>query len=680
MLKRKKQEEEAASKPRFLTKEERARLAIEKREKEIQAKKAQEKEKLEVIRKSHSPASQNDSSSPRNGANGHHRNDSPDSSSDSKRTYDDSLQDSEFASVRARYMGITQPKVKKRRANDRKVVFDWNPESDTSKPETETQDASKPVSIGFGRGHLGGYTGTSKSRAALDRHWSEKELIEMTERDWRIFREDYNISTKGGSVPAPLRNWDEANFPPVLLNVIREVVGYKEPTPIQRQAIPIGLKCRDLIGIAETGSGKTAAFILPILVYIQSLPPITDFSRNDGPYAIVLAPTRELAQQIESEAHKFATPMGFRAVSIVGGHSIEEQAWKLTNGAEIVIATPGRLVDCLDRHVLVLSQCNYVVMDEADRMIDLGFEDQVERVLDALPLSNVKPDTEDAENPSLMSRMLRLGNLNKELRYRNTVMFSATMPPALERIARKYMRRPATVIIGNAGQAVDSVEQRVIMVGQDEQKRKNKLLEILSSGDQTGPIIVFVREKRMCDTVAKDLSKIGWKTVTLHGGKSQETREAALNALREGRADCLVATDLAGRGIDVPNVKLVLNYHMAKSIEDYVHRIGRTGRAGKKGLAITFLGPEDTDLYYDLKQQLSKSSLSQVPEELKNHEAARRRPEQAKSGNTATENRFASLLGDRQLPPGFEALGATQAATSRYTPSPLVLPRGYRHT
>ena len=669
MLKRKKQEE-SASKPRFLTKEERARLAIEKREKEIQAKKAQEKEKLDAIRKSHGtnnpspPPSQNgrdSSSSPRNSSNGHHRNDSPD-------------EDSEFASVRARYMGMTQPKAKKRRGNDRKVVFDWNPESDTSKPETE--DASKPVSIGFGRGHLGGYTGNiSKLRAALDRHWSEKELIEMTERDWRIFREDYNISTKGGSIPAPLRNWDEANFPAVLLNVIHEV-GYKEPTPIQRQAIPIGLKCRDLIGIAETGSGKTAAFILPILVYIQSLPPITDFSRNDGPYAIVLAPTRELAQQIESEAHKFATPMGFRAVSIVGGHSIEEQAWKLTNGAEIVIATPGRLVDCLERHVLVLSQCNYVVMDEADRMIDLGFEDQVERVLDALPLSNVKPDTEEAENPNLMSRMLRLGK--KELRYRNTVMFSATMPPALERIARKYMRRPATVIIGNAGQAVDTVEQRVVMVGQDEQKRKNKLLEILS-GDQTGPIIVFVREKRMCDMVAKDLSKIGWKTVTLHGGKSQEAREAALNAVHEGRADCLVATDLAGRGIDVPNVKLVLNYHMAKSIEDYVHRIGRTGRAGKKGLAITFLGPEDTDLYYDLKQQLSKSSLSQVPEELKHHEAAQRRPEQAKSGNA--ENRFASLLGDRQLPPGFESLGAiTQAATSRYTPSPLVLPRGYRHT
>lgn len=309
----------------------------------------------------------------------------------------------------------------------------------------------------------------------------------------------------GGSIPPPLRNWEEAELPPSLLKIIREIK-YKEPTPIQRQAIPIGLKCRDIIGIAETGSGKTAAFIIPILVYIKSLPPITDLSRNDGPYAIVLAPTRELAQQIEHEALRFAKPMGFNVVSIVGGHAIEEQVHNLRNGAEIVIATPGRLVDCLEKHVLVLSQCNYVVMDEADRMIDMGFEEDVQRVLDALPLSNVKPDTEEAENPELMSRIVRLGR--KDLRYRQTVMFSATMPPALERIAKKYMRRPATVVIGNAGQAVDTVEQRVIMVSSDETKRKKKLEEILNS-DQEGPVIVFVKEKRMCESLSRDLSRWG---------------------------------------------------------------------------------------------------------------------------------------------------------------------------
>ena len=290
-----------------------------------------------------------------------------------------------------------------------------------------------------------------------------------------------------------------------MMSVIKKV-GYTVPTPIQRQAIPIGLKCRDIIGIAETGSGKTAAFVIPILVYIQSLPPINDVSRNDGPYAIVLAPTRELAQQIELEAKRFAEPMGHTVVSIVGGHAIEEQVYNLRNGAEIVIATPGRLVDCLEKHVLVLSQCNYVVMDEADRMIDMGFEEDVHKVLDALPLSNIKPDSEEAENPEMMSRILRLGK--KALRYRQTVMFSATMPPQLERLAQKYMRRPATVVIGNAGQAVDTVEQRVIMVGADEQKRKRKLEEIVG-GDQEGPIIVFVKEKRSCEALAKDLAQMG---------------------------------------------------------------------------------------------------------------------------------------------------------------------------
>lgn len=219
-----------------------------------------------------------------------------------------------------------------------------------------------------------------------------------------------------------------------------------------------------------------------------------------------MAPTRELAQQIESEAQKFAKPMGFTVVSIVGGHAIEEQVHNLRNGAEIVIATPGRLVDCLEKHVLVLSQCNYIVMDEADRMIDMGFEEDVQKVLDALPLSNIKPDTDEAENPELMSRIVRLGR--KDLRYRQTVMFSATMPPQLERLAKKYMRRPATVIIGNAGQAVDTVEQRVIMVGADEQRKKKKLEEILG-GDQEGPVIVFVKEKRMCEALAKDLTRLG---------------------------------------------------------------------------------------------------------------------------------------------------------------------------
>jgi ATP-dependent RNA helicase DDX23/PRP28 len=214
----------------------------------------------------------------------------------------------------------------------------------------------------------------------VDSHWSEKKREDMTERDWRIFREDFNISYKG-VVPAsalPLRNWDEADLPKPLRKAV-DRAGYKKPSPIQMAAIPLGLQFRDVIGIAETGSGKTAAFVLPMLVYIQNQPPMLGNPEveAEGPYAVVLAPTRELAQQIEEETRNLAHYTDFRVVSVVGGQSIEDQGFALRKGCEIVVATPGRLVDCIERSYAVLNQCNYVVLDEADRMIDLGFEPQV---------------------------------------------------------------------------------------------------------------------------------------------------------------------------------------------------------------------------------------------------------------------------------------------------------------
>ena len=241
------------------------------------------------------------------------------------------------------------------------------------------------------------------------------------------------------------------------------------------------------------------------------------------------------------EAKKFAAPMGYTCVSIVGGHSIEEQSFNMRNGAEIVIATPGRLLDCIERRVLVVSQCTYVVMDEADRMVDLGFEESVNKVLDTLPVRNMKPDSDEAEDPSKMSKMI-----GGKQRFRQTVMYSATMPPQVERMARKYLRRPAIVMIGNVGQAVDTVEQRVEFVKSEEAKRK-RLQQVLESNEFGPPIIVFVSMKRNCDALALFLSQIGWNAVTLHGSKSQEQREVALANLRNGKADILVATDLAGR-------------------------------------------------------------------------------------------------------------------------------------
>jgi ATP-dependent RNA helicase DDX23/PRP28 len=462
-------------------------------------------------------------------------------------------------------------------------------------------------------------------KLGLGRHWSDKALSDMRERDWRIFKEDFGISTKGGAIPNPMRNWQESNLPRRLLDIVDQV-GYKDPSPIQRAAIPIALQGRDLIGVAVTGSGKTAAFLLPLLVYISDLPPLTEVNKNDGPYALILAPTRELVQQIETEARKFAQPLGFRCVSIVGGHSLEEQAFALREGAEIIVATPGRLVDCIERRLLVLSQCCYVIMDEADRMIDLGFEESVNKILDALPVTNEKPDTEEAEDSQLMNQYL--GGRD---RYRQTMMYTATMPPLVEKIARKYLRRPATVTIGNAGEAVDTVEQRVEFIpGED--RRKKRLQQLLSSDEFAPPIIVFVNIKRNCDAVARDIKHMGWSAVTLHGSKTQEQREAALNSVRSGQTQVLVATDLAGRGIDVPDVSLVVNFNMATNIESYTHRIGRTGRAGKTGVAITFLGPEDNDVLYDLRQILSKSSISKVPDELKRHEAAQSKPVRGAGG------------------------------------------------
>jgi ATP-dependent RNA helicase DDX23/PRP28 len=296
---------------------------------------------------------------------------------------------------------------------------------------------------------------------------------------------------------------------------------------------------------------------------------------------------------------KFETYMGIKVVSIVGGQSIEEQGFKIRQGCEIVIATPGRLLDCLERRYAVLNQCNYVVLDEADRMIDMGFEPQVVGVLDAMPSSNLKPENEDEE-------------LDEKGIYRTTYMFSATMPPAVESLARKYLRNPVVVTIGTAGKATDLITQNVIMVKESEKMpRLQKILADL--GDKTA--IVFCNTKKTADMRAKDLDKAGFSVTTLHGGKSQDQREISLEGFRNRRFNVLVATDVAGRGIDIPDVAHVINYEMPSSVDTYTHRIGRTGRAGKKAVATSFLTLENTDIFFDLKQMLIQSN-SPVPPNL----------------------------------------------------------------
>jgi len=690
LLAKKKAEAEAQSKPKFLTKEERAAAALKKREADVQAqRKAQDEERrrrVEFMAEARDGAGSSSSFGVGPGdwrdrererardrdrerdrrdreREQRERDRREESSSKEKSTESgkDGSQEPELQTtekeqqaIRDRYLGGGKRKRRVRRLNDRKFVFDWDATDDTSTDYNPIYQDKHQIQF-FGRGHMAGidiksqkkeqetfYKALMEDRRSAqekeqektrlkkvakkeskqafdDRHWTEKELDGMQERDWRIFREDFNISTKGGNIPRPIRSWDESTIHPTILEII-EKLQYKEPSPIQRQAIPIGLQNRDIIGVAETGSGKTAAFLIPLLTWIQSLPKITKFEEAEGgPYSIIMAPTRELAQQIEEEAIKFAEPLGIRTVSIIGGLSREEQGFKLRLGCEIVIATPGRLIDVLENHYLVLNRCTYIVLDEADRMIDMGFEPDVQKVLEYLPVTNQKPDTDEAEDEAVLNTNLT----DVKKKYRQTVMFTATMPPAVERLARSYLRRPAIVYIGSVGKPAERTEQIIKMT--DENGKRKLLVQILESGIEP-PILIFVNQKKGCDVLAKSLEKMGYGACTLHGGKGQEQREYALSSLKSGSKDILVATDVAGRGIDIKDVSMVINYDMAKTIEDYTHRIGRTGRAGKTGVAVTFLTKEDSALFYDLKQVVLASPVSTLPTELDKHPDAQAKP------------------------------------------------------
>lgn len=409
ILAQKKAKEEAESKPKFRTKEERVAEAIKARQDEAE----QRKKRLEEERKKHSSyltlakESANMDSYERERRERWEKEKEAfgeEGSCDKEKLVEMKEREKELEAIKERYLGAIKQKKRAKRLSDRKFVFDWNASEDTS-VEYNPLYKSKHAMHFFGRGHFAGIdikqqkkeqskfysdlmerrrTDTEKEQENIrlkkvatkeakqkwdDRHWSEKSVSEMTERDWRIFKEDYNIQTKGGRIPNALRNWEEAGLSEDLMEIIKKI-GYKEPTPIQRQAIPIGLQNRDIIGVAETGSGKTAAFLIPLLSWIQTLPRIERFEDVDcGPYAVILAPTRELAQQIEEETVKFGGPLGVRTVAVIGGISREEQGFKLRQGCEIVIATPGRLLDVLENKYLVLQRCTYVVLDEASLFI-----------------------------------------------------------------------------------------------------------------------------------------------------------------------------------------------------------------------------------------------------------------------------------------------------------------------
>mgnify|MGYP001241142809 CR=1 FL=1 len=460
-------------------------------------------------------------------------------------------------------------------------------------------------------------------------HWTEKPLQEMNARDWRIMKEDFDIRIRGGKAPPPLRFWNEMAVPEGIHKAIADAK-YRDPSPIQRQAIPVGLELRDLIGVAETGSGKTAAFAVPLLAYVAQLPAQRIASlAEDGPLAVVLAPTRELAQQINDEIAKLSTYLSCKTTTIVGGRSIEDQGFLLREGVEIIVGTPGRINDCLESQYLVLNQANYVVLDEADRMIDMGFEPQVHTILEAMGGLLMSED-------EILLEQQRAALSRGEACYRITAMFSATMPPGVEKLAKKFLRHPAIVCIGDEDSGKNKrIRQHVLFIS--EQQKKQTLIDLLRRKQPNEKYLVFCNEKRGCDALKKVVENAQIRCGVLHGGKTQDQREAALENYKRGTFRILIATDVAGRGLDIPDVAHVVNFDMPLKIENYSHRIGRTGRAGKDGVASTLLTDSDEAMFYELREYLEQTDAD-IPQKLEKHPAAHAKPgERNARGELLTE-------------------------------------------
>lgn len=323
-------------------------------------------------------------------------------------------------------------------------------------------------------------------------------------------------------------------------------MGYTQPTPIQKQAIPIILQGKNVIATAETGTGKTAAFLLPIL---QNL----GINQKKGTTVLVLSPTRELANQTDSFCRQFA-PKNIRCASIIGGAGYKNQIEAIRRGANIIVATPGRLMDFMEQGMLDLSRIDTLVLDEADRMLDMGFLTAIKRINRAIPAD------------------------------KQTLFFSATLSSEIERVARSLMDDPHYVEVSPRGKAAVTIEQTAYPVGH--QFKMPLLLDLLEKEDFER-VLVFTRTKRGADRLAHILEKREHRSNRIHGDRSQSQREAALRGFRSGKTNVLVATDVAARGIDIDSVSHVINYDVPEAPEDYVHRIGRTGRAGNKGRAIT---------------------------------------------------------------------------------------------
>ncbi|XP_068264666.1 probable ATP-dependent RNA helicase DDX46 [Nyctibius grandis] len=409
------------------------------------------------------------------------------------------------------------------------------------------------------------------------------ELAKMTQEEVNVYRlELEGITVKGKGCPKPIKTWVQCGISMKILTALKKH-GYEKPTPIQTQAIPAIMNGRDLIGIAKTGSGKTIAFLLPMFRHIMDQRALEE---GEGPIAVIMTPTRELALQITKECKKFSKTLGLRVVCVYGGTGISEQIAELKRGAEIIVCTPGRMIDMLaanNGRVTNLRRVTYVVLDEADRMFDMGFEPQVMRIVD-----NVRPD-------------------------RQTVMFSATFPRAMEALARRILSKPIEVQVGGRSVVCSDVEQHVIVIEED--KKFLKLLELLGHYQEKGSVIIFVDKQEHADGLLKDLMRASYPCLSLHGGIDQYDRDSIINDFKNGTCKLLVATSVAARGLDVKQLMLVVNYSCPNHYEDYVHRAGRTGRAGNKGYAYTFITEDQARYAGDIIKALELSGTA-IPADL----------------------------------------------------------------
>jgi len=390
----------------------------------------------------------------------------------------------------------------------------------------------------------------------------------------QAFHAESQITIKGRGVPKPIFNFEEGGFPGFIMQQIYKQ-NWTRPTAIQAQGWPMALTGRDFVGIAQTGSGKTLGFILPAIVHISNQPYL---ERGDGPICLVLVPTRELAQQVQQVAAEFGSQSDIKNVCVYGGAPKGPQLRDIERGAEICIATPGRLLDFLEAGKTNMRRCTYLVLDEADRMLDMGFEPQIRKILE-----QIRPD-------------------------RQTLMWSATWPKEVRGLAEDFLKDYIQVNIGALQlHANHNILQIVDVCTDNEKDRKLETLLEEIMGEKENKTIIFVETKRRTDELTRKMRRNGWPAMCIHGDKSQQERDWVLSEFRSGKAPILVATDVASRGLDVEDIKFVINFDYPACSEDYIHRIGRTARSNNTGTAYTFFTTSNMKQAKDLIEVLREA-------------------------------------------------------------------------